>query len=384
MALINKLSAIGDAIREKTGKEDLLTLDQMPEEIRGISGDGGGAEVEPLIIARNGQYACSGPIASKYIELFGDTITTQNLSSVQHMFENYSNKTVPFKINFDSTYSGIDLDFLFDGAKQLQELPEMSSNARIAGVRYFLSSCESLRLVPQDYFDNFDWSYASSSLSGYGGYTGGIFNKCYSLRQTPISWLKNTNPKINATSSTFLYGLFSNCYALDEALGIPLIYNTKAYTSNFFINAFAYCHRVKNITFALGENSQPVVLRWKSQIIDLSNYVGYASNTANLLSYNAGLTTKGRVYDDATYQALKDDPDWWTVDIAYSRYNHDSAVATINSLPDTSAYLATAGGTNTIKFKGESGSKTDGGAINTLTEEEIAVATDKGWTITFV
>ena len=70
--------------------------------------------------------------------------------------------------------------------------------------------------------------------------------------------------------------------------------------------------------------------------------------------------------------------------MAYSRYNHDSAVATINSLPDTSAYLAANGGTNTIKFKGAAGSATDGGAINTLTEEEIAVATAKGWTCSFV
>ena len=87
--------------------------------------------------------------------------------------------------------------------------------------------------------------------------------------------------------------------------------------------------------------------------------------------------------DDTTYQTLKNDPDWFTTDINYSRYNHDSAVSTINSLPDTSAYLASAGGTNTIKFKGESGKLTDGGAINTLTEEEIAVATAKGWTVTF-
>ena len=36
MALINKLSAIGNAIRTKTGKTDLLTLDQMPEEIAAI------------------------------------------------------------------------------------------------------------------------------------------------------------------------------------------------------------------------------------------------------------------------------------------------------------------------------------------------------------
>jgi len=36
MALINKLTAIADSIREKTGKEDSLTLDQMPLEIAGI------------------------------------------------------------------------------------------------------------------------------------------------------------------------------------------------------------------------------------------------------------------------------------------------------------------------------------------------------------
>ena len=40
MALIEKLSAIGDAIREKTGKEDLLTLDQMPLEIASIETGG--------------------------------------------------------------------------------------------------------------------------------------------------------------------------------------------------------------------------------------------------------------------------------------------------------------------------------------------------------
>ena len=36
MALTNKLSAIGDAIRSKTGGSELLTLDQMPREIESI------------------------------------------------------------------------------------------------------------------------------------------------------------------------------------------------------------------------------------------------------------------------------------------------------------------------------------------------------------
>lgn len=41
MALTEKLSAIGDAIREKTGKEELLTLAQMPLEIASIETGGG-------------------------------------------------------------------------------------------------------------------------------------------------------------------------------------------------------------------------------------------------------------------------------------------------------------------------------------------------------
>lgn len=87
---------------------------------------------------------------------------------------------------------------------------------------------------------------------------------------------------------------------------------------------------------------------------------------------------------------MKNDPDNYVAGYDgenphyYSRYDKASAIRTINSLPDTSAYLASAGGTNTIKFKGEAGLKTDNGAINTMTADEIAVATAKGWTVSFV
>ena len=100
---------------------------------------------------------------------------------------------------------------------------------------------------------------------------------------------------------------------------------------------------------------------------------------------NYGMPSDTKISNDATYQLLKDNEDAWAEGKAYSRYNHDSAVETINTLPDTSAYLAESGGTtNIIKFTGASGSATDGGAINTLTEAEIAVAAAKGWTVTLV
>lgn len=46
MALTDKLAAIGDAIRVKTGKADKLTLDQMPTEIASIVTGGGGGDTE--------------------------------------------------------------------------------------------------------------------------------------------------------------------------------------------------------------------------------------------------------------------------------------------------------------------------------------------------
>ena len=145
-------------------------------------------------------------------------------------------------------------------------------------------------------------------------------------------------------------------------------------------------YRLKEFTFAVNEDGTPKTANWKNQTIETTSTskgtFGYGDYRPT--KYNSGITEDKEVKDDATYQALKNDPDWYSKDINYSRYNHDSAVNTINSLPDTSAYLTANGGTNTIKFKGQSGALTDGGAINTLTEEEIAIATAKGWTVSLV
>lgn len=153
------------------------------------------------------------------------------------------------------------------------------------------------------------------------------------------------------------------------------------YKYSMFSNVFSNTYRLKNFTFNKEEDGTAKSINWTNQTIDLSNNIGYCSSFGKnyILNYNSGITKDKEVKDDATYQALKNDPDWFTQKVEYSRYNHDSAVNTINSLPDVSA-----GTGNTIKFKGEAGSATDGGAINTLTEEEIAVASAKGWTVTLV
>ena len=171
------------------------------------------------------------------------------------------------------------------------------------------------------------------------------------------------------------------CYSLDELTNLST--NLSLSGAANFRYIVDYASRLKRFTFRVQSDGTPNVARWKGIELKFNNYTGYCkeADKSKITGYNSGITADKEVTNATTYEALKNDPDWFTCNIAYSRYNHDSAVETINSLPDTSAYLSSYGGTNTIFFKGEAGSATDGGAINTLTETEIAVATAKGWTV---
>lgn len=58
MALTDKLSAIADAIRGKTGGTEELTLDQMVDAIAGIESGGGGGETVTMAASCTNAKAC--------------------------------------------------------------------------------------------------------------------------------------------------------------------------------------------------------------------------------------------------------------------------------------------------------------------------------------
>lgn len=382
MALTDKLSAIGNAIRAKTGGTELLTLDAMPNEIASIeTGGGGGIQVEPIVLTGSGNYVCSGIVAESYINLFGDTISTNNLQTSDYMFYNSKNLIeIPFDINFSGSREW-NTNCMFSHCEKLKKVPKIN-NFRPCNMYEMFEHCYQLKDFPENYFDNWDWTYLENQTSAYYGNCGRMFSYCNSLRKIPVEIFNHMNPVV-AQYYTYFSSAFYSCWSLDESVGLPIPY-TATYTSNILGSTFSDCRRLKRITFATQEDGSPIVVNWKEQSIDLQFSVGWGLDETNNAVLNNGITADKFVNDDASYQALKNDPDWFAFDYKYSRYNHDSAVETINSLPDTSAYLATAGGTNTIKFLGNSGASTDGGAINTMTEEEIAVAAAKGWTVTFV
>ena len=368
--LVNEssLTGIADAIRGKNGSTDTYKPSEMAAAITAISGGGGsGPDIpeEAFVISGNCQYFDYNGKWDKFITAYADKWSTRNIVDASNMFKNSKLSSLPFDINLGSNPI---LANMFSNSN-ITTLPTIiGNNIVVQSITSFLYYSK-IKSIPDDYFnfigDVYD-SWTNVSL---------MFSNAYYLRNFPSS--VNIIPKKSRNTSyiySFYRSMCDRCYVLDEInnLGVATLSN---FTSNMFSSMVESCARLKNITFESGKT-----VNWKNQTLELSSYVGYANDTSQI----NGITADKRVTDDTTYQALKNDPDWWTTDIAYSRYNHDSAVATINSLPDTSAYLASKGGTNTIKFKGAAGSATDGGAISSLTQEEIAVATAKGWTVTLV
>lgn len=235
-------------------------------------------------------------------------------------------------------------------------------------------NCQRLRTLPDNLFGEGKYSEYSPTQ----GDRDQMFALCCSLRNIP-------NLDGVSTSLTSSYPLYSslaqNCYALDTLENVPVL-NTILMVDKLNFTVLN-CNRLKDFTF-ITDNGVAKTANWKNQTLRLSYYTGWSDgNNGNITNYNSGIGTGTRVDNDSDYANLKNNADWWSGDYRYSRYNKESAVRTINSLPDTSAYLASNGGTNTVKFLGEAGKYTDGGAINTLSETEIAVASAKGWTIAF-
>ena len=375
--LTDKLTNIANAIRQKGGTTEKLTLDAMPTAISALSTGGGGVEIpdELFVISGDCSYWAYGGKWDSFISAYANKWSTNNIASGISMFNRSKLETIPFELNF--TNSTCDCGNLFYGCINLKTIGKIV-NMYPGNMSYMFYTCYKLRYLPQ--FENINLTYFQTYSYSNGSF---MVRDCYSLRSIPEDLLKQLyQSKLTSVYNSIFYNNFAYCYALDEIKGLNP--QTGTITSNLFNGTFGNCFRLKNIVFAIQEDGTPYIVNWKNQNINLSSTVGYASTNTPILNYNSGITADKEVKDDATYQALKDNPDWFTTKITYSRYNHDSAVATINTLPDTSAYLTSAGGTNTIKFKGESGSATDGGAINTLTEAEIAVATAKGWTVSLV
>ena len=405
MALTDQLTAIGNAIRAKTGGSALIPLNDMPSEIASIPSGSLPAEALTITGNCNNRFAYDG--WNWFITYYGNQVTTSNISTAQDMFSNTTINSIPFSINFGSSGNA---KYLFRNYKGISTpVVNLSSTSDATALISMYSFCTASTIgnvtLPNNYVPsnlqnviqenqylteiptwivNLNHSTVNNATSDYLY----RFYNMRRLRNIPVLLMQKHYNR--ATGINCLYrNLFYNCSLLDEIKDLyPLPVNPGTNNNSMF----SFCNHLKAFAF-LKDNNQPFVREWKNVTLNLADCgvgMGTQYGVGTFMSPTSGsivytdLGADKQVTDTTSYNLLKNDPDWWTADIAYSRYNHDSAVETIDSLPDTSTYIAQQGGTNTIKFVGNSGSATDGGAINDLTSAEIAVATAKGWTVTLV
>lgn len=367
------LTNIANAIREKNGEATTYTPGAMAEAIENLP-SGGVDDSVFMFHAENNDYLFAYDGLENLYNAYGDKFSVY-FDSGRYMFAyNTYIHIIDFPIKANDKTIGGSVSNMFNNSHVYQINDGCLTNRN--GFLYDFSSmfyyAYYLKILPNDLINFF----TAVSLYKPDRKFSNLFYSCYSLRSIPSDVLE-TIMDVDTGTNSVAYRGFTYCNALDEIIGL----GTPGWsgTTNAFNQTFNNCYRLKELQFVSGKTCSIT-----NTTIDLSTNVGYSNSASWFNSYNSGITIDTQIKNDATYQELKDNPDSWTNDINYSRYNHTSAVNTINSLPDTSAYIAAKGGTNTIKFKGAAGALTDGGAINTLTEEEIAVAAAKGWTVTLV
>lgn len=380
MALTDKLTAIGDAVRGKTGESEKLTLDGIAEKIRTMP-----APMQKITISGN----ISGLFSEGFMNLYNnglkDYIEFKDVQTCVGL--------VPYVDNLDSAYStltinrvkdlsNITINFkenkvanstnMFGYAVFLEKLPKLI-NFSPNSLHHFFENCEHLKEIPEDFYK--DWEIPSFINQN------AMLCHCRNLRKAPIGLFKKLQDKnYDRHYDCYSYVCFSDCQKLPEVLNFPFPNHTP-YNSwadpfeQFLLNTYSLSR------FTFEPEATGVVHEIYSNItLDFTKAVGY---TDGYWPTEFFISDK-RISDAETYAKLKDNPESWTSRLEYCKYNKTSAVETINSLPVVQKASSTDNNTFIIKFKGGAGSATDGGAINTMTQEEIAVATSKGWTVTLV
>lgn len=376
------ITAIANAIRTKDGTSAPILVSDFAPRILAIPTSKSSAVTLPPAV----YYPFAGALIKAYVDneiVDPDEINmTQIYNAYGTLFKYCLLDTMPAgwaNIGNGGNVYGVS----FEEANWLKTIPEVTGGATIR-VSYPAVFKNDNRLW---YIDpNTNWTVQSTGSVNYSE----MFYNCYCLKSIPQVLLNETFGKSNGVSNG---GAFSNCQNL-RSLVLPNYYydgnnynlNMVKYGGNY---VFQYLVKLSSLTFSNFGNTLIFDTRTAGSYGAISIYldtcIGYG--LAGMISVDPTLVDDEgliwdpnlRVTDSASYATLKNNPRYWTTSAAYSHYNHDSAVETINSLPDLISlnynYSAT------ISFKGASGSSTDAGAINTMTAAEIAVATNKGWTV---
>ena len=370
--LTETFTNIADAIRLKTETTDKITPENMPSMIEGITT---GGNVMELSITSNGTYRapegidgytpvivnvpqdgsppaealiiagdCNNRFANGgwdwFVRQYASQMTTNNIINAEFMF-NGCKATFTADINLADTTSSIEMGSMF-ASSNMTTYPNIYGIAGNLGNFFSGADCEYIN----NFWENIDWSWYENIEEGNGwdGNRGWTFGNCLYLKNAPVGFLAHGSPNPWGSNSVY-YHTFYQCLELEEILDMPVPHNFIEGTDG--LDGFVdNCVKLRRLTFALGDDGNPINVKWGGQTLNLSGRVGGWDNPPDRV------------------------------------YNLTSAIETIHTLPDASNWINEGNDMNIIKFSPDAGSNT-GGRIGDMSEEDIAVAVAKGWTVAF-
>lgn len=212
MALTNKLTAIGDAIREKTGRTELLKLDEMPSAIASI--EGGSSKYAPKAISFYNYQGTELDYELSNLDL-------SNATSLYNMFSNCKNLTTINLSNFN-TENVTTVDNMFYYCQALLNVSlENLKFPNLTTVSSMFGQCKVLTEVDLS-------SWETSQITSMNQ----MCQNCAKLTKADLSGLRGT-----ITSFTTVFG---GCYKLMH-IDIRNLDLSNASTANAFIGVPTSC-----------------------------------------------------------------------------------------------------------------------------------------------
>ena len=211
MALTDKLSAIGNAIRAKTGKEDLMTLEDMPAEIESISGGTSlPTQEKSITITENGTVEV---LPDEGYALSKVTANAQVYDAVDDRFAKFIEGTST-EI-YDPIATSIRAYAFYKSPFTSVTLPNATK-----GERYCLSNATSLKTISLEALKEAPYNMCTNLgnletvslpalttiVGGEATYSYSMFEKCTSLRAVDMSSLVEIPYSSN--------GIFNSCTSL--------------------------------------------------------------------------------------------------------------------------------------------------------------------------
>ena len=281
------------------------------------------------------------------------------------------------EINSDISVNGTSLSLFFRYCRKLKKAPYIDTS-NVTHMDYTFSTCENLEQIP---------IYNTEKVINMNR----TFEYCTKLQTIPLLNTRNvitmngmfysakellTIPSINMDKVTNTSDMFGGCTKLKEIphINIKNVTNISGMFSGSGLITAKGLNTSKaqyiNNLFASCENLEEIDSLECNNVTNIQNIIYNCSKLVNL----GGFINLGKIYTQKTTNYIH-----YKLDLSYcTELTHDSLMNVINNLYDLNLTYNVAGGRKLYTQSLALG-RTN---LAKLTEEEIAIATSKGWNIT--